>query len=189
MKGTKNEVQIVQKPQTEITPGRKYSLLLVLSLLTAFAVQVRIGVESLIGGFLIACMLLSILYRDILRYKPQYMKKYSMLVLLGLLILATVIFGRVWHYVLLSLSKGLGSLSTDGAVYGMPIAAGAMLVTLLFDFHTAIFFSFIVSLLSGLWLSDAVYPLYAFVGSLTASFSVIRCKKRSALLKGGFFVG
>ncbi|HYA31865.1 MAG TPA: HDIG domain-containing protein [Thermodesulfovibrionales bacterium] len=189
MKGTKNGVQIVQKPQTEITPGRKYSLLLVLSLLTAFAVQVRIGVESLIGGFLVACMLLSILYRDILRYKPQYMKKFSMLVLLGLLILATVIFGRVWHYVLLNLSKGFGSLSIHGAVYGMPIAAGAMLVTLLFDFHTAIFFSFIVSILSGLWLSDAVYPLYAFVGSLTAAFSVIRCKKRSALLKGGFFVG
>ncbi|HYA31907.1 MAG TPA: hypothetical protein VED67_04045, partial [Thermodesulfovibrionales bacterium] len=101
MKGTRNGVQIVQKPQTEITPGRKYSLLLVLSLLTAFAVQVRIGVESLIGGLLVACMLLFILYRDILRYKPQYMKKYSMLVLLGLLILATVIFGRVWHYVLL----------------------------------------------------------------------------------------
>jgi len=185
----KNGVQIVQRPQTEITPARKYGLLLVLSLLTAVVIEGRIGIESLIGGFLVAGLLLSIFYRDILRYKPQYMKKYNMLVLLGLLILATIIFGRVSHFVLLNLSKGFGSLSVDGAVFGMPIAAGAMLITLLFDFHAAIFFSFIVSLLSGLWLNDAVYPVYAFVGSLTAAFSVIRCKKRSALLKGGFFVG
>lgn len=185
----KNGVQIIQKPQTEITPARKYSLLLVLALLTAVVVQHRIGIESLVGAFLVACLLLSILYRDILRYKPQYMKKYNMLVLLGLLIITTVIMGRVSHYVLLNLSKGFGSLSVDGAVFGMPVAAGAMLVTLLFDFHTAIFFSFIVSLFSGLWLNDAAYPVYTFVGSLTAAFSVIRCKKRSALLKGGVFVG
>lgn len=189
MKGMKNGVQIIQKPQSEITAARKYGLLIVLSLLTSVAIQNRVNVESLVGGFLVACMLLAILYRDILRYKPQYMKNFNMLVLLGLMILMTIITARVSHYVLLNLSKGFGSLSVEGAVYGVPIAGGAMLVTLLFDFHTAIFFSFIVSLLSGLWLNDAVYPVYAFAGSLTAAFSVIRCKKRSALLKGGFYVG
>lgn len=180
---------MLQKLQTEITAARKYGLLLVLSLLTAVLIQGRMTTESLIGGFLVACLLLSILYRDIQRYKPQYMKKYSMLVLLGLMIVTTVILGRFSHFVLLNLSKGFGSLSVEGSVYGMPIAAGAMLVTLLFDFHTAIFFSFIVSLFSGLWLNDAVYPVYAFVGSLTAAFSVMRCKKRSALLRGGVFTG
>ncbi len=185
----KNGAQIVQKPQNEITGAKKYSLLIALSLLTAVVIQHRVGLESLIGGFLVACLLLSILYRDILRYKPQYMRKYSMLVLLGLMIVTTIILGRVSHYVLLNLSRGVGSLSIEGAVFGVPIAAGAMLVTLLFDFHTAIFFSFIVSLLSGFWLHDALYPVYAFVGSLTAAFSVIRCKKRSAILKGGFYAG
>jgi len=38
--------------------------------------------------------------------------------------------------------KGLGSIDTGIAVYGRTIATGAMLVTLLFDFHTAITFSF-----------------------------------------------
>jgi putative nucleotidyltransferase with HDIG domain len=63
-----------------------------------------------------------------------------------------------------------------------------MLVSLLFDFHTAITFSFTVSLLTGLWLHDAAFTIYAFVGSITAAFSVIRCKKRSALLRGGSYV-
>lgn len=185
----KNGAQIIQRPQSEITAARKYGLLLIIALLTAIAIQSSIGIESLTGGFLVACLLLSILYRDILRYKPQYMKKYPMLVLLGLMIITTILMGRLSYYVLLNFSKGFGFLSVEGAVYGMPIPAGAMLITLLFDFHTAIFFSFIVSLLSGLWLHDPIYPVYAFVGSLTAAFSVIRCKKRSALLKGGFFAG
>jgi putative nucleotidyltransferase with HDIG domain len=63
-----------------------------------------------------------------------------------------------------------------------------MLVSLLFDFHTAITFSFTVSLLTGLWTHDAPFTIYAFVGSIAAAFSVIRCKKRSGLLKGGGYV-
>ena len=63
-----------------------------------------------------------------------------------------------------------------------------MLVSLLFDFHTAIIFSFTVSLLTGIWLHDAAYTIFAFVGSITAAFGVLRCKKRSELLKGGAYV-
>lgn len=189
MKGMKNGAPIVQK-QIDASDGRRrYAILIVFSLLSALSIQSRLDIESFVGAVLVACLLLVILYRDILRYKPQYMKKHNMLVLLGVMIVSTVLMGRVFHYVLINLSKGVGSLSVEGAMFGMPIAAGAMLVTLLFDFHTAIVFSFIVSLLSGLWLHDAVVPIYAFVGSLTAAFSVIRCKKRSALLRGGFYAG
>lgn len=189
MKSTKNGVQIIQKTRNEIPGVRKYGLFIILALFTAVVIQNKIGIEPLVGGFLVACLLLFILYRDILRYKPQYMKNYTMLVLLGSMIICTLFSGRVFHYMLLNLSKGLGSLSIEGAVFGMPIPAGAMLIALLFDFHTAIVFSFIVSILSGLWLNDAVYPVFAYVGSLTAAFSVIRCKKRSAILKGGLYVG
>lgn len=197
MKGLKNGILTSPKPGLKAPDGsydgipdvKKSSLLIVFGLLTAIVIQNRIDLERLAGGFLVACLLLWILYRDIMRYKPQYMKKYNMLVLLGLMIVGTVFFGRVFHYLLFNIAKGSGFLSTETAVFGMPIPAGAMLVTLLFDFHTAIVFSFIVSLLSGLWLNDATYPVYAFVGSLIASFSVIRCKKRSAILKGGLSVG
>lgn len=173
----------------EIKGSRKYSLLIIFSLLTALSIQTRVGIETLLGGFLVASILLIILYRDILRYKPQYMKKYNMLVLLGVMIVGTMILGRSFHYLLVNLTRGLGSLPVDIAIFGIPIPAGAMLVTLLFDFHTAIFFSFTVSLLSGLWLQDALFPIYVFVGSLVASFSVIRCKRRSDILRGGLYVG
>jgi len=141
-----------------------------------------------IGGTLVSFVLLFVLYRDIMRYKPAYVNNYGMLLLLSLMIIGTLLVGRVSEYVLTGLLRGLGSGDTGIAVYGIPIATGAMLVTLLFDFHTAITFSFTVSLLTGYWLGEAFFPIYTFVASLTAAFSVIRCKKRTALLRGGLYV-
>ena len=168
---------------------KKYLLLIVFGFLSAIAIQERAGAERFVGGLLTACLLLAILYRDILRYKPAYFKNYNMLVLLGFMIVSTLLLGRFFEYILVNLARGIGLAPIEITLFGIPIAAGAMLVTLLFDFHTAIVFSFVVSLLSGLWLNSAIFPVYAFVGSLTAAFSVIRCKRRSALLMGGFYVG
>lgn len=155
---------------------------------SALAIQERFGIEQLTGSFLIACLLMFILYRDIMRYKPAYIKKINMLLLLGLLLVGTLLIGRLFAYLLLNLSKGLEYKALEIALYGIPIPLGAMLVSLLFDFHTAIMFSFTVSLLTGIWLHDAFFTIYAFVGSITAAFGVIRCKKRSALLRSGSYV-
>ncbi|MBE0425559.1 MAG: HDIG domain-containing protein [Nitrospirae bacterium] len=154
----------------------------------ALSIQEQFAIEQLLGGFLISCLLIFILYRDIMRYKPAYLKKYNMLFLLGLLLTGTLLIGRLFGYLLLTLSKGLEYETLESAFFGIPIPAGAMLVSLLFDFHTAITFSFAVSMLVGLWLHDASFTIYAFVGSITAAFSVIRCKKRSSILKGGGYV-
>jgi len=171
--------------------GDKYLriyFIIVCGLIAGLSIQVNFGAEQLIGGGLIACLLMFILYRDIMRYKPAYIKKYNMLLLLGLLLTGTLLIGRLFAYLLLNLSKGLEYQALDSVLFGIPIPAGAMLVSLLFDFHTAITFSFTVSLLTGLWLHDASYTIYAFVGSITAAFGVIGCKKRSGILKAGGYV-
>jgi len=166
----------------------KFYFIILCGFIASISIQVHFGIEQLMGGFLVSSLLMFILYRDIMRYKPAFIKKYNMLLLLGLLMIGTLLTARLFGYLMLSLSKGLEYRFPDTALFGIPIAAGAMFVSLLFDFHTAITFSFTVSLLAGLWVHDASYAIYAFVGSITASFSVIRCKKRSALLKGGGFV-
>lgn len=166
----------------------KVLFLILSSMVVSLSVMVDLSPEKFLGGTLIAFVLLFILYRDIMRYKPSYINNYNMLVLLVLMIASTLIIGRFFEYLLLNFSKGLGFIDPAVPKYGIPIAAGAMLVALLFDFHTAITFSFTISLLTGYWLNDPLYPVYTFVGSLTAAFSVIRCKKRSALLRGGMYV-
>jgi membrane-associated HD superfamily phosphohydrolase len=166
----------------------RLSFIILCGFMAALSVQETFGIEQFIGNFFIASLLIFILYRDIMRYKPAYINKYNMLLLLGLMFISTLLIGRLFGYLLLSLSKGLEFKALDSAFFGIPVAAGAMLVSLLFDFHTAITFSFTVSLLTGLWLHDAAFTIYAFVGSITAAFSVIRCKKRSAILRGGSYI-
>jgi cyclic-di-AMP phosphodiesterase PgpH len=164
----------------------KILFLSAMSLAVSLCLMVNPSVGRFMGGGLMAYVLLFILYRDIMRYRPSYVDNFNMLLLLGLMILSTLLIGRFSEYLFHNLS--IGFISPESVKYGIPVAAGAMLVTLLFDFHTAITFSFTISLFTGYWLNDSLYPIYAFVGSLTAAFSVIRCKKRSALLRGGLYV-
>jgi putative nucleotidyltransferase with HDIG domain len=158
------------------------------AVITSLLLTVDDTLARFIGGTLVSFVLLFVFYRDIMRYKPAYVNNRNMLLLLSLLIIGTLLIGRSFAFALTGLLKGLNFSDVGIAVYGIPIATGAMLVTLLFDFHSAITFSFTVSLLTGYWLQDAFFPIYTFVASLAASFSVIRCKKRSALLRGGMYV-
>lgn len=187
------EVHPVKGYATQGSMNRKeiwirFYFIFVCGLLASLSIQSDIGIEQFLGGFFICSLLMLILYRDIMRYKPSFFKKHTMLLLLGTLLVGTMLTGRLFAYLLTNLSKGLEYQALESAFYGIPIPAGAMLVSLLFDFHAAIMFSFAVSLLTGIWLHDASFTLYAFVGSITAAFSVIRCKKRSEILKGSGFV-
>jgi len=161
---------------------------LLLALMTAVIAGDSLKLTHIAGRFLITGLLFLIFYRDILRYKPDYIKKYRMLFLLGFLLLFTVISGRAFQYFFQNFSVGIGLSPPETAIYGMPIAAGAILVALIFDFHTAIIFSFITSLSTGLWAGESTYPIYAFVGSLVGAFSVMKCSKRTDILKGGLYV-
>lgn len=166
----------------------EWPLLVVTSALASLAILERWSMEGFIGGWLMAGVLLFILMKDIKRYRPRYLKKRRMLILLGLMVVGTLALARGTEFVLFNLARGLQLTPLEITLYGVPLAAGAMLVTLLFDFHTAIMFSFLVSLLAGLWHADAALAIYSFVGSLAASFSIIRCKKRTAILRSGFYV-
>ncbi len=186
MKNSKNDKK---KKKFKFTFNVKDILYIVtLSVFVSIAIQKSFTLEHLAGGFLISFIAISILYRDIFRYKPPYINQYKMLILLGMMFIGTITFGRAAEYLLLNFSKGLGFIPQETVIYGIPIAAGAVLVSLLFDFHTAIIFSFIISILSGIWLNDAHYIFYVFIGSFIGGYSVLRCKKRTDIISGGIFI-
>jgi hypothetical protein len=166
----------------------KIIVLIALGLISALIIQEKIGIDRFAGSFLIAAVILFIFYKDIRRYKPGYLRDYKMLLLLSLLVTGTLLIGRIYEYLLSGLHRGLAFPDGNAFIYGIPIPTGAMLVKLIFDFHTSMIFSFAISLLSGIWLNDPLYAVYVFIGSLTAAFSVMRCKRRSALIKGGMYV-
>jgi len=128
-------------------------------------------------------------YRDIRRYRPALISDTRKIFLLAFLLLFTV--------VLTQFSKNIFSLLADKLQldlvtigFALPVAAGAMLVSLLLDFHLALSFSFVVSVLLGIsFQGDPFIPVYYFLGSVVAALSVVRCKKRTALLKAGALTG
>jgi putative nucleotidyltransferase with HDIG domain len=158
------------------------------AMMAAVLMQKTYGWEHLVGSFLLTAMLLGLVYRDILRYQPQYLKKRRMLILLGVLFILTLIMGRLTEFTLEGLLKGLELVSGDTVQFAVPVAAGAMLIMLLFDFHTAIIFSFVLSLMMGLWQGSPTFTIYSFIGSLTAAFTIIGCKRRTAILRSGVYV-
>jgi len=181
----KSIIQYRDKHKDDIS---KISVLIIFSLVSALIIQKKIGIDYLLGSCLTVLIILFIFYKDIKRYKPAYLKDYKMLFLLGLLVPGTLLLSRLFSHILLGLHKGLDFPGEISYLFGIPIPIGAMLAALIFDFHTAIIFSFVMSLLTGIWLENPLFNVYVFIGSLTAAFSVIRCKKRSALIKGGMYV-
>ncbi len=174
-----------KKHSDELT---KTSVLILFSLLSALVIQKKLAFGSFLGSFFLILIILLIFYKDIKRYKPSYLKDHKMLLLLAILVTGTLMTSKIFEYILYGLHKGLSFQDDISYIFGIPIPIGAMLVTLMFDFHTAIIFSFVMSLITGIWLDNPLYNVFAFIGSLTAAFSVIRCKKRSALIKGGLYV-
>ncbi len=146
------------------------------------------GLAHFVGSLLISMLILFIFYKDIRRYKPMFYTDRKMMALLSLLVVGTLLISRVFVFLLSGLHRGFELPFGDAFIFGIPIAAGAMLVTLIFDFHLAISFAFVMSLLSGVWLGNPYISVYAFVGSLTAAFAVLRCRRRSTLILAGVYV-
>jgi putative nucleotidyltransferase with HDIG domain len=190
--GRKNNTSKTKKVQmvNQVTLV-KFSLLLVFAALINISLLwgKPLSIETVAGTFLIIALLLIILYKDLMRYKPAFYKNYAMMLLIGILLSGNFIIGGVFSYILEGLNVRLGIVETQFAVYAIPLATGAMLTALLIDVHTAIVFSVITSLLAGIWLSNPFFSIFHFAASLTAAFGVIRCKKRSAIWRAGFFVG
>ncbi len=147
------------------------------------------SLESIAGIFLIIGLLMIILYKDLLRFKPVISKNYSMMLLIGVLLSGNFVIGRGIYDILEGFSLWLGNIDPQLQIYAVPLAAGAMLAALLIDIHTAIIFAIVTSLLAGIWLGSPFYSIFSFTAGITAAFGVIRCKKRSAIWRAGFFVG
>jgi putative nucleotidyltransferase with HDIG domain len=169
---------------------KKFSLLLFFTILLDATViwNKPFNLETVTGISFIVGLLLVIMYKDFIRYRPEIKKDYKMLLLIGILLSGNLIIGRSFYFVIEGFTKWIGTVDPYLLVYAVPLATGSMLAALLIDIHTAIVFTVITSLIAGLWLNSPLYAIYVFASGLTASFGVIRCKKRSAIWRAGFSV-
>jgi putative nucleotidyltransferase with HDIG domain len=189
---TKNKQKTKKKQLLNINKEQliKYSILLLFTaLLSVSVVWGRSFSSELIAGTsCIVALLLVIMYKDFIRYRPEIKKDYKMLILIGTLLSGNLLIGRALFAILEGFTIGSNTLDSSLIAYAVPLAAGSMLAALLIDIHTAIVFTVITSLIAGLWLNSPLYSIFVFVSGLTGAFGVIRCKKRSAILRAGLYV-
>lgn len=168
---------------------KKVSLLIVFSsILNIIILKTPYSIGTTLGTFLLISVLLIILYKDILRYKPSVKDNYNTLLLLGILLIGNFIIGKSFLYIFEGFVRWFGKADPSVVIYAIPLATGSMLTALLIDIHTAIVFTVITSLISGLWLNNTSYSLFIFAIGITSAFGVIRCKRRSAIWRAGIFV-
>ncbi len=169
---------------------KKYSLLVLFTALLNVTIisNSAFSIETVTGATFIIALLLIILYKDFIRFKPEIKKDFKMLFLIGLLLTGNMIIGHGIYYVLEGFTKWIGNYDPSMIIYALPLATGSMLAALLIDIHTAILLTVITSLVAGIWHGSPLYSVFVFTTGLTAAFGVIRCKKRSAIWRAGFSV-
>ncbi|MEK6528427.1 MAG: HDIG domain-containing metalloprotein [Nitrospirota bacterium] len=169
----------------------KILLLILFSMALSISIMWRkdLSIETVIGTSLLIAILLILLYKDLMRYRPTIYRNYSIMLLIGILLLGNILMGLGSYYILESSTIWLGDIDPQLPIYAIPLATGSMLAALLIDIHTAIVFSVITSLLAGIWQGEPLYSIFSFISGLTAAFGVIRCKKRSAIWRAGLFMG
>jgi hypothetical protein len=186
--------KLKNKKKLELSINKDDTIKVILLALFTFILNFSISwnnsfsVETITGSSLIIALLLIILYKDFVRYNPGINKNYKLLVLVGTLLSGNLLIGRSFYYVLEGFTEYLGTIDPSLLVYAIPLVTGSMLAALLIDIHTAIVFTVITSLITGLWLNNPLYSIYIFTSGLTAAFGVIRCKKRSSIWRAGFAV-
>jgi putative nucleotidyltransferase with HDIG domain len=165
-----------------------YPIILLSFLISLLLHDYNVGIFSFLGIVVLVLILLIFFYRDLQRYKPAYLKKRKMLILLGSLIILNLVIGRLSDYLLFIFTKGLNIENPIFHYFGIPLAFGAVIVVMIFDFHTAITFSLILSLMSGIWVKIPLFPLFVFITCFIAAFSLMRVKTRSDIINAGGYI-
>ncbi len=89
-----------------------------------------------------------------------------------------------------AVNRAFPFIPADTCFYAIPFAAGTMVVGVMINRNTALIFSVFSAFLIGfLFESKVTIPLFSLLGSMTACYHIVHCRKRTAFFKAGLFLG
>jgi len=95
-----------------------------------------------------------------------------------------------YNFVAGEIERGFHYLSAPALLFGMPVAVGAMLISIFQGMGAAASFSLILSVFASLGIGARVeFFIYFFVSSLVAAYGVRHCTERVILIKAGLMTG
>ncbi len=140
--------------------------------------------------------ILTLLMISVWRYSSPYKTYIKSVKHLFILIVTVIVSSSLIMYILMFIADSLADkLSippfhiTEAYYYGIPIAAGAILLTLLVDANIAIIFSIPFSVIMGIMTGNSIlFMLYSLLSCLSSIYAVRHYKQRTALIKTGFVI-
>jgi putative nucleotidyltransferase with HDIG domain len=181
----------VKKGEMIVREGQRLGQEQVLKLQTQAQGKFERGVIfTMLGIALMGGLLLLLAVRVAGKYVRQFPTKVKDLLFLAVVLTILLILAKLSVGVADALHSGFSFISQDAIFYMLPMAAGAMLVTIFFGPTIAIIFTFFLALLAALVLDRQIDLLfYYLIGSLVAVQGVVVCRDRSTPLRAGLTVG
>jgi len=108
----------------------------------------------------------------------------------AVILLGTFLFIRAYGFVTVEIARGFFYLTSRALLFAMPVACGAMLISIFQGMNVAVAFALPVSVLASLMAGGHVeFFIYFFINSLVAAYGVRNCNERGILIKTGLMVG
>ncbi|MBN1831820.1 MAG: HDIG domain-containing protein [Deltaproteobacteria bacterium] len=112
------------------------------------------------------------------------------LLFFSLTILATFLFTWTCNFVAEEVARGFTLIDSKALLYAMPVACGAMVISIFQGINLAVISSLIISVLASLITGGRIeFFVYFLISSLVAAHGVQNCTERGVLIKTGLRVG
>ena len=149
------------------------------------------GFLILIGIFLTALFLSFIMYLWRTRNWFNIPQRSNVdLLVFSIIIVLQILIIKVGIFIATAVNKTFPAISTDTCFFAIPFAFGAMIIAVLINRNVALILSVMVSFLIGFLFDEKIiFPLFAFLGSVAASYHIVNSRQRLAFLKVGIFLG
>jgi putative nucleotidyltransferase with HDIG domain len=146
--------------------------------------------QRALGLVLLCGLIFYVFFLDLRGIGSRVLKESPRALLTGLVLAGTLGLSRLTLFLLGAFTARFEVVDGITLAYGLPLASGAMLISLLLGVRTALVFAMMASILMGLMVPEVpLYTLYGFVASLVAIFAVAGCERRSRLVRAGLGVG
>jgi len=146
-----------------------------------------------IGYFIVATILIYTLWRYFFYYQMHYQTCVRRIRSRTVLILCVLIF----ELIVLRAGAALAEILSERIqgiqdpfilYYGIPLAFGAILITLLVDINLGLMASIILALIAGLFHGSMDIAAYIMIGCIAGIYSIRQYKDRAAILKCGLTI-
>jgi len=184
----------VQKNEMIVREGEKIGYL-ELAKLNAFSKSAQENkfsrLEVMLGFFFTALFLSIVLYLWRTRNWSKTSERSNVdLLVFGIVALLQILFIKAGIFISLAVNRSFPSIPTDACYFAIPFALGAMTVAILINRNVALIINALTSFLIGFIFDEKIiFPIFSFLGSIAASYQIVRIRQRSVFFKIGLFLG